>query len=76
MGGASWEEIKSDYEKSCEMQIAEFRDSNILKYSFENMLKVSDISTVDLQTEMQNYFVKSGKITQSEISKAIEKLKE
>lgn len=76
LGGASWEEIKSDYEKSCEMQIAEFRDSNILKYSFENMLKVSDISTVDLQTEMQNYFVKSGKITQSEISKAIEKLKE
>ncbi len=76
LGGASWEEIRSDYEKSCEMQIAEFRDSNILKYSLENMLKVSDISSIDLQTEMQNYFVNSGCISQNEISAAMKKLKE
>lgn len=76
LNGASWEEIKADYEKSCGMGIAEFRDSNILKYSFENMLNVSDITLVsDLQNAVQNYLVSSGCLTQSEITKMVNKLK-
>lgn len=74
--GASWKEIKADYEKSCEMGIAEFRDSNILKYSLENMLKVSEISEVpDLQKAVQDYFVNSGSLSLEEISAMTEKLK-
>ena len=76
LNGASWEEIKADYEKSCGMGIAEFRDSNILKYSFENLLNVSDITLVsDLQNAVQNYLVSSGCLTQSEITKMVNKLK-
>lgn len=54
--GASWTEIKEDYEKSNLMQIAEFRDSRILKYSLENMLKVPDIEKIDLSAALKNYF--------------------
>ena len=76
LSGASWDEIKADYEKSCEMGIAEFRDSNILKYSLENMLKVSDIAEItDLKSAVQEYFVSSGALTQDKIEKMVEKLK-
>lgn len=74
--GATWEEIKADYEKSCEMGIAEFRDSNILKYSLENMLKVSEITEIpDLQQAVQDYFVNSGSLSLDEISAMTKKLK-
>lgn len=76
LSGASWDEIKADYEKSCEMGIAEFRDSNILKYSLENMLKVYDIAEItDLKSAVQEYFVSSGALTQDKIEKMVEKLK-
>lgn len=71
--GATWEEVKSDYEKSSLMGINEFRDSNILKYSLENMLKVDDVSTIDLQTELRNYFIKNS-ISADKIEKVVEKL--
>ena len=74
--GASWSEIKADYEKSNEMQIAEFRDSRILKYSLENMLGVKDIEKVNLSSALENYFVSKGYVSQSVMNNVIEKLTE
>ncbi len=75
MCGASWSEIKADFESSNNMGICEFRDSNILKYSLENMLSVQITDSTDLNTAVQNYFVNKGFITQSQVDGVVKKLK-
>ncbi|OHD34539.1 MAG: hypothetical protein A2086_09520, partial [Spirochaetes bacterium GWD1_27_9] len=74
--GASWTEIYTDYQSSNNMGIKEFRDYHLLKYSLENMLGVSDISTVaNLKETMANYFINGGYLTQTDIDNMINKLK-
>ncbi len=75
MCGASWSEIKTDFESSNNMGICEFRDSNILKYSLENMLSIQIEDSTDLKTAVQNYFVGKGFLTQDQIDGVVKKLK-
>lgn len=73
--GASWNDIASDYQLSNNMGIKEFRDWHLLKYSFENMLDLKDITAVcDLKTTIANYFITNGYLTQDEINSLIAKL--
>ncbi len=74
--GATWAEIKEDYEKSNEMKIAEFRDSRILKYSLENMLNVKNIEEINLSSALETYFVSNGYVSQNVMDRVIDKLTE
>ena len=75
MCGASWSEVKADYEKSNNLGICEFRDSAVLKYSLETMLGIQLDENTNLQNEVQNYFISAGTLTQTEIEKVVSKLK-
>ncbi len=73
--GATWEQIYTDYEYTNNMQIEEFRDRNILAYSFGLMLGVTDISTVpDLEQAVSQYFINAGYLTQAHIDCLKQKL--
>lgn len=74
--GATWEEIQADYVSSNNMGIGEFRDRRMLKYSFENMLGVTDISAVNLKTELYKHFTNGGYVTTAELDAAVKKLTE
>ena len=68
LNGATWKQIAADYQLSNEMGIKEFRDYRLLQYSLENMLKVDlDSADVNLQSEMVNYFISNGYLTQAQI---------
>lgn len=73
--GASWDEIASDYQKSNEMGIKEFRDYRLLQYSFEHMLgkKMSEID--DLQKEVSNYYLNEKFFTQNDLDSLLKNLK-
>lgn len=76
LSGATWQEIKADYEKSNEMRISEFRDWRILKYSLENMLGAENIEEVsDLENALKNHFADSGIVSLSDLESAVQKLK-
>ena len=73
--GATWEQIYTDYEYTNNMQINEFRDRNILAYSFGLMLDVTDINTVpNLEQALSQYFIKAGYLTQAHIDCLKQKL--
>ena len=73
--GASWEEIAEDYKMSNRMQIGEFRDVNVLEYSFERMLGVEDITKEsDIKSLLVNYFTTKGGMTQADLDKTVQKL--
>ena len=73
--GASWEEIAEDYKMSNRMQIGEFRDINVLEYSFERMLGVEDITKEsDIKSLLVNYFTTKGGMTQADLDKTVQKL--
>jgi protein tyrosine/serine phosphatase len=73
--GASWEEIAEDYKMSNRMQIGEFRDVNVLEYSFERMLGVEDITKEsDIKSLLVNYFTTKGGMTQTDLDKTVQKL--
>lgn len=73
--GASWKEIASDYQKTNDMGIKEFRDYRLLQYSFEKMLgkKISEIE--DLQKEISGYYLREKFITQAELDSLLNNLK-
>ncbi|MGL4753571.1 MAG: tyrosine-protein phosphatase [Aeromonadaceae bacterium] len=74
--GASWNDIVSDYQSSNNMEIKEFRDYKLLKYSFEKMLQVDlDDSSVNLQQAMSQYLISNGYLTQAQIDALQAKLK-
>ena len=72
--GASWSEISEDYEKSNLMGIGEFRDKRLLKYSFENMLKIQNVEECSNLSQLMKDFVLSCGISQEEFEKAVSKL--
>lgn len=73
--GATWDEIVADYETSNNLCIKEFRDANILKYSFERMLKVEDITKeADIKSLLYQYFISSGYISQSDLDSVVAKI--
>ena len=74
--GASWEEVVSDYELSNRLGTQEFRGGALLRYAFETMLGVTDISEIDdLPAAVANYFVKRGALTPDDIVALSKKLK-
>ena len=72
--GASWSEISEDYEKSNLMGIGEFRDKRLLKYSFENMLKIQNVEECSNLSQLMKDFVLSCGISQAEFEKVVSKL--
>ena len=73
--GSTWEQIANDYETSNNLCINEFRDANILKYSFERMLKVEDITQeADIKSLLYNYFTSSGYISQRDLDSVVAKI--
>lgn len=72
--GATWQEIQADFVSSNNMGIGEFRDGRMLKYSFENMLGVSDISAVNIKNELYKHFTNGGYVTTAELDAAVKKL--
>ena len=72
--GSSWSEISEDYEKSNLMGIGEFRDKRLLKYSFENMLKIQNVEECLNLSQLMKDFVLSCGISQEEFEKAVSKL--
>ena len=75
MCGASWSEIAEDYQKTNRMGIQDFRDYHLLKYTFEELLQIDDVSIIpDLQEAVSNYFVQAGYLEEDEISNMVTKL--
>ena len=72
--GAAWDEIVSDYQKTNEMGIGEYRSHRLLQYSFEKMLGKEIDKIENLQQEITNYFINSGLLTQEDIDNAVKKL--
>lgn len=73
--GATWEQIYTDYEYTNNMQINEFRDRNILAYSFCQMLGVNDMSEVtNVEQALSQYFINAGYLTQAHIDCLKQKL--
>lgn len=73
--GATWEQIYTDYEYTNNMQINEFRDRNILAYSFCQMLGVNDMKEVEnVEQALSQYFIKAGYLTQAHIDCLKQKL--
>ena len=72
--GSTWEQIASDYETSNNLCINEFRDANILKYSFEKMLQVDDITMEsDIKSLLYQYFTSKG-ISKSDLDSVVAKI--
>ena len=75
MCGASWSEIAEDYQKTNRMGIQDFRDYHLLKYTFEELLQIDDVSIIpNLQESVSNYFVQAGYLEEDEISNMVTKL--
>ena len=73
--GATWQQIYQDYEYTNNMQIEEFRDRNILAYSFAQMCGVYDVNTVqNLSQAISDYFIGAGYLTQAHIDCLRQKL--
>ena len=62
LAGASWEEIAQDYMLTNKMGLREYRDSRLLKYSFE---KISEVKK--LKKEFGLYFEENGFLTKDEL---------
>ena len=75
LSGASWEEIKKDYQKSNDAGIKEFRDYRLLQYSFEQMLFKPIDKIENLQQELSNYFIENNYLTSLDIKTLQERLK-
>lgn len=75
LSGASWEEIKKDYQKSNDAGIKEFRDYRLLQYSFEQMLFKPIDKVENLQQELSNYFIENNYLTSLDIKTLQERLK-
>lgn len=67
--GASWSDIAADYQLTNRMGIKEFRDYHLLQYSFEQMLGVEDIRTIEnVSSSLCEYMVNTGTLTQNDIN--------
>ena len=72
--GASWAEIAADYQKTCKMAIQEFRDSRLLAYSFNTLLRGKDYGN-DLKKALCSHLVEQEVLSEQEIEKAVCRLK-
>lgn len=73
--GASWDEVVRDYELSNRLGTQEFRGGALLRYAFETMLDVDDISEVkDFPKAVSDYFVNRGALTHDDINALYTKL--
>ncbi len=65
--GASVDEIVTDYQLSNNTRINEFRDSKLIKYSLQNMLKEADLQNIDLQIETESFLKSEVGLTEEQI---------
>ncbi len=73
--GASWDEVVADYEMSNRLGTQEFRGGALLRYAFEQMLGVTNITDVpDFPKAVANYFIGKGYLTQDDVDALNEKL--
>lgn len=74
--GASWDEISSDYEKTSNTGIAEYRNAKLLRYSLKKMLGKDPLSCENLSCEFKDFFIREGIFSAEEIDGLVEKLHE
>lgn len=67
LAGASWEEIAQDYMLTNKMGLREYRDSRLLKYSFEKILGKPISEVKKLKKEFGLYFEENGFLTKDEL---------
>lgn len=72
--GASWNEIAEDYQKSNEMQIKEYRDANLLKYSLEKIAGIQIDDGSDMKKLLSQYFINRKLLSGQEIEILAKKL--
>ena len=73
--GAEWDEIEKDYENSTRMGIQEFRGGGLLRYGFEQLLGVEDITAVpNLTQALADLLVSKEVISNDELSALRQKL--
>lgn len=73
--GASWKDIAADYQATNRMGVQEFRDYHLLQYSFQRLLNVEDINSVEnLDERMADYFVSNGYLSTDQIESLRKKL--
>ncbi len=69
LGGAKWDEISTDYAKSNDAGMGEYRSPTLLKYSLETMLKVKIDNTTDIQKLLSEYLISKKAISKNEFKK-------
>lgn len=72
--GASWEEIKADYEMTSKAGFGEFRSARLLEHSYKNLLGMSPSQFHNLQKEVEDYFTERNILSHSQIEKLRDKL--
>lgn len=72
--GASWEEIKEDYEMTSKAGFGEFRSARLLEYSYKNLLGMSPSHFQNLQKEVEDYFTEREILSHEQIEKLRNKL--
>jgi len=72
--GASWKEIRLDYNISNETRMGEFRHANLLKYSFEKMLQIKITDKTIMKDLLIKFLTKKAGIKKSTIQRVIKKL--
>jgi len=75
LSGTPWNEIVSDYQRSNDVGIGEFRDYELLAYAFRRILGVAPDSVPDLQAAMSAHFIAKGHLTQAQVKALAAKLK-
>lgn len=73
--GASWEDIRNDYQRTNLMGIKEFRDYRLLQYSFEQILDKPMSEVKNLSKELGDYFIAHTSLTQKDIDDLVANLK-
>lgn len=66
--GCTWDEIKTDFEKSNDCYMGYYRNYRLLEYSFTKVLGNSPAEVENLQEEMTKYFIDNGYLTQEEVT--------
>lgn len=66
--GAEWDDIEKDYENSTRMGIQEFRGGGLLRYGFEQLLGVDDVTALpDFGEAVADNLIDKGVITPDEL---------
>lgn len=73
--GASWEEIRIDFEKTNENLLGEYRDADLLAYSLSKMIKKDIKTTPDLRIEFIRFLTENTGVTPAVLDTVYRQLK-